>query len=218
MLFRNRADAGRRLAAPLKNFAGQDVVVLALPRGGVPVGFEVAQALGAPLDVFLVRKLRTPGQEELAMGAIASGGVRVLNQEVVQMLGISPQQIDAVAAKEARQLRRREHQYRGQRERVDVQGRTGILVDDGLATGSTMRAAVVARRLQKPEKVVVAVPVAARSSCAELRDEADTIVCLYAPLEFEAVGQWYLDFSQTTDKEVRDLLARTAVLTVRPAA
>lgn len=218
MLFRDRTEAGQRLAAELRDLAYTDSVVLALPRGGVPVGFEVARALDVPLDVFVVRKLGTPGQEELAMGAIAPGGVQVLNWDVVDACAISPQQIDAVAAREARELERREQQYRSNRERVDLRGRTVILVDDGLATGSTMRAAIAAVRQQKPTKVVVAVPVAARSTCAELQEEADETVCLYTPLQFHAVGQWYRDFSQTSDDEVRELLDRACDRAQRPAA
>jgi putative phosphoribosyl transferase len=218
MLFRDRTEAGQRLAAQLGDLADGDSVVLALPRGGVPVGFEVAQALNIPLDVCVVRKLGTPGQEELAMGAIASGGVRVVNWDVIDTFAISTQQIDAVATREARELERREREYRGSRERVDVRGRTVILVDDGLATGSTMRAAIAAVRQQRPKKVVVAVPVAARSTCADLQEEADEMVCLYAPLQFYAVGQWYQNFSQTTDEEVRELLERAAERAQRPAA
>ncbi len=218
MLFRDRSEAGRRLAAELKDFADGDTVVLALPRGGVPVGFEVAQALNVPLDVLVVRKLGTPGQEELAMGAIAPGGQRVLNWEVIDAVGISPQLIDAVAAREARELERREQEYRGNRERVDLRGRTVILVDDGLATGSSMRAAIAAVRQQEPNKVVVAVPVAARATCAELQEEADEVVCLYMPMQFHAVGRWYQDFSQVTDDEVCELLERASERVQRPAA
>lgn len=218
MLFRDRHEAGQRLAAPLRDLADGNSVVLALPRGGVPVGFEVARALNIPLDVFVVRKLGTPGQEELAMGAIGPGGVQVLNWDVVDACDISPQQIDAVAAREARELERREQRYRGNREQVELRGRTVILVDDGLATGSTMRAAIAAVRRQKPKKVVVAVPVAARSTCAEMQEEADGMVCLYTPLQFQAVGQWYQDFSQTTDEEVRELLERACERAQRPAA
>ncbi len=218
MLFRNRTEAGRRLAAQLGDLADGDSVVLALPRGGVPVGFEVARALNVPLDVCVVRKLGTPGQEELAMGAIASGGVLVVNWDVADTFAISQQQIDDVAAREAHELERREQEYRGNRDRVDLRGRTAILVDDGLATGSTMRAAIAAVRQQRPKKVVVAVPVAARSTCAELQEEADEMVCLYTPLQFYAVGQWYQNFSQTTDEEVRELLERAAERVQRPAA
>jgi putative phosphoribosyl transferase len=211
MLFQDRFEAGRLLGSQLKEFADRrDVVVLALPRGGVPVGFEVARALNAPLDVFIVRKLGVPGQEELAMGAIASGGVRVLNQDVLQALGIPAWQIDEVAAQEERELQRREHQYRGNREPLDVSGRIVIVVDDGLATGSTMRAAVAALRQQRPREIVVAVPVAARATCQELEQLADRTVCLYTPFEFFAVGQWYQEFSQTSDDEVRELLDRAS--------
>ncbi len=218
MLFRNRNEAGLRLAAQLTEFAGSDALVLALPRGGVPVAFEVAHSLHAPLDVFVVRKLGVPGREELAMGAIASGGIRVLNQKVVRDLRISSQQIDAVEAKEAREVQRREQEYRGSRERMDVRGCTAILVDDGLATGSTMRAAVAALRLQRPRLIVAAVPVAPPSICAELAREADRVVCLYTPPEFVSIGQWYQNFSQTSDEEVRELLDLAAEWARPPAA
>ena len=209
MLFRDRTDAGRRLAARMTEYAGRsDVLVLALPRGGVPVAFEVARALRAPLDVFLVRKLGVPGQEELAMGAIASGGVRVVNEAVVQHLDIAPEMIDAVTAREQGELERRERAYRDDRPAPDVRGRTVILVDDGLATGSTMRAAALALRQQGPARVVVAVPVASREACAEFRGEVNDIVCAATPEPFMGVGRWYEDFSQTTDEEVRSLLAR----------
>ncbi len=209
MLFRDRADAGRRLAAALQAYANRpDVLVLALPRGGVPVGFEVAKALNAPLDLFLVRKLGLPGHEELAMGAVASGGVRVLNREVVDALGVPDRVTDAVAAREERELERRERLYRGDRPPPMVRGRTAILVDDGLATGSTMKAAVLALRQQNPNRIVVAVPVASAETCDELRSEAEEVVCLSTPEPFYAVGQWYQDFSQTTDEEVRNLLQR----------
>jgi putative phosphoribosyl transferase len=207
--FADRHEAGRVLASHLMSYSGRDdVVVLALPRGGVPVGFEVAAALGAPLDVFLVRKLGVPGHEELAMGAIASGGVRVLNEQVVQGLRISPAQIDEVAAVEQTELERREHVYRGERALPDMRGKTGILVDDGLATGATMRAAAVALRRLGPAKVVVAVPAAAPETCEDFRHEVDEIVCARTPQPFYAVGAWYEDFSPTTDQEVRELLAR----------
>jgi predicted phosphoribosyltransferase len=211
MLFRDRFEAGRLLASQLADLANRpDVVVLALPRGGVPVGFEVARELNEPLDVFLVRKLGTPGQEELAMGAIASGGVRVLNREVVAALGISEQEIEAVARHEQRELERREHEYRGDRGPLDVRGRIAILVDDGLATGSSMRAAARALRQRRPAQIVVAVPVAARATCQDFEQEVDRVVCAFTPEPFFAVGQWYKQFSQTTDEEVRNLLKRAA--------
>ncbi len=210
MLFRDRTDAGRQLAARLTHYAGRDdVLVLALPRGGVPVGYEVAESLGAPLDVFLVRKLGTPGHEELAMGAIASGGVRVLNDQVVRMLRPSDAVIARVEAEERRELDRREREYRGGRPPLDVRGKTVILVDDGLATGSTMRAAVAAIRKLGPARVVVAVPVGAAETCEEFEGEADEAICAREPDPFYAVGAWYGDFSQTTDDEVKELLARS---------
>jgi predicted phosphoribosyltransferase len=205
--FRDRRDAGKQLAEKLKAYTNRpEVLVLALPRGGVPVAFEVAQALHAPLDIFLVRKLGVPGHEELAMGAIASGGVRVLNEEVVHTLGIHEQTIERVAAAEQHTLEERERAYRGERPRPVVRGRTVLLVDDGLATGATMRAAVVALRQQEPKRIVVAVPVAAVDTCEEFRAEVDEIVCAVTPEQFVAVGLWYQDFSQTTDEEVRELL------------
>jgi predicted phosphoribosyltransferase len=211
MYFRDRADAGRQLAAQLKDYAARPaLLVLALPRGGVPVGFEVAQALGAPLDIFLVRKLGLPGHEELAMGAVASGGTRVLNLDVVDTLHISNEVIDGVAAKEQAELERRERAYRGDRPAPDVRGRPVILVDDGLATGSTMRAAATALRQPGPARLVVGVPTAAPQTCDSFRDEVDEIVCAITPDPFYAVGLWYQDFSQTTDEEVRELLARAA--------
>jgi putative phosphoribosyl transferase len=213
MLFKDRFDAGQVLASKLWGFENRpDTVILALPRGGVPVGFEVAQALNAPLDVFVVRKLGVPEYEELAMGAIASGGVRVLNEDVVNALGISDEVIDRVAAKEERELERREHDYRDGRPPVDVQDRTVILVDDGLATGSSMRVAVLALKRKRPAKIVVAVPVAAPTTCAEFEPEVDQIICAVTPEPFHSVGQWYRDFSQTSDAEVRDLLRRAAGL------
>jgi predicted phosphoribosyltransferase len=207
--FRNRNDAGRQLAEKLAAYADRpDVLVLALPRGGVPVGYEVARALGAPLDVFLVRKLGVPGYEELAMGAVATGGVRVLNDEIVRGLGISEHEIDAVVARELRELSRRDRLYRGDRPPSDVAGRTVILVDDGLATGATMRAAVQALRQQQPGRIVAAVPTASPDTCQVLKAEADDVVCAMTPEPFLAVGHWYEDFTQTTDDEVRELLAR----------
>jgi putative phosphoribosyl transferase len=209
MIYRDRTEAGRRLARQLTDYADRpDVLVLALPRGGVPVAFEVARALRAPLDIFLVRKLGVPGHEELAMGAIASGGVRVLNEETLSYLRIPEEVIDAVAADELRELERRERAYRGDAPAPDVQGKTVILVDDGLATGSTMRAAAAALRQQQPARIVVAVPVSAVQTCDEYRMGVDEIVCAVTPEPFHAVGLWYKDFSQTTDEEVRALLAR----------
>ena len=210
-VFRDRTEAGRRLALRLGEYAGRpDVIVLGLPRGGVPVAYEVAQALGAPLDVFVVRKLGLPGQEELAMGAIASGGVMVLTDDVVRPLGIPSEVIDEVAERELRELQRRERLYRGGRPAPEVRGRTVILVDDGLATGSTMRAAVAALRRLGPERIVVAVPTAAPSTCEEFRHEADECLCEITPDPFYAVGVWYEDFAQTGDDEVRALLDRAA--------
>jgi len=207
--FRDRAVAGEVLTTRLTAYASSsDVLVLALPRGGVPVAFAVAAGLDAPLDVFLVRKLGVPGHEELAMGAIATGGVRVLNESVVRGQGISPETIDRVAALEGEEMARREEVYRDGRPAAGVAGRAVILVDDGLATGATMRAAVAALRRQGPRRVVVAVPVAAPSTCKELRAEVDEVVCALTPEPFYAVGLWYEDFSPTTDAEVHDLLAR----------
>lgn len=209
MLFEDRRDAGRALARKLAHQAGrQGVLVLALPRGGVPVAYEVARALGAPLDLFLVRKLGVPGHEELAMGAIATGGVRVLNHQVVSGFQIPAHVIERVASMEQAELERRERAYRGARPAPEVQGRTVILIDDGLATGSTMRAAVTALRQQEPERVIVAVPVGAVQTCEELRSLADEVVCAATPEPFFGVGQWYDDFSQTTDEEVHALLRR----------
>jgi predicted phosphoribosyltransferase len=211
MIFHDRTDAGRRLAAELNHYAEvPDVIVLALPRGGVPVGYEVAHALGAPLDVFLVRKLGVPGREELAMGAIASGGVRVVNREIVRELGLTDADLNEAAAHEWEELRRREEAYRDGRPAPDLRNRIVILVDDGLATGSTMRAAVAAVRRLDPAKVVVAVPVGAADTCREFGRIADEVVCIQTPEPFFSVGGWYRDFSQTTDEEVRDLLARFA--------
>ncbi|MGG6297807.1 phosphoribosyltransferase [Leptolyngbya sp. AN02str] len=209
--FQNRTDAGQLLAARLEFYAKQpNVLVLGLPRGGVPVAYEVATALNAPLDVCLVRKLGVPGQEELAMGAIASGGVRVLNHDVVDELGISRRTIDAVTAQELRELQRRDRLYRDDRPHPEVRDRIVILVDDGIATGSTMRAAIAVIRAQHPAKLIVAVPVAPLKACHELRAEVDELVCLMVPNDFYAIGLWYQDFSQTTDETVRCILARAA--------
>jgi putative phosphoribosyl transferase len=211
MLFRDRTDAGRQLAGRLRRYAGrEDVIVLALPRGGVPVAFEVASELRAPLDVFLVRKLGLPGREELAMGAIASGGARVINEEVVRELDVPEEVIDRVSEEEMAELRRRERAYRDDRPPPDVAGHIVILVDDGLATGSTMRAGVAALRELGPGRIVVAVPVGADTTCAALREEADEVVCAFRPEPFIAVGRWYDDFSQTSDEEVRELLGQAA--------
>lgn len=208
-VFRDRADAGRALAKKLMAYADRsDVQVLALPRGGVPVAFEVAKALHAPLDVFLVRKLGVPGNEELAMGAIAPGGVRVLNEEVVQGLRVPDSVIEAVTAREEEELRRRQQQYRDDLPPPNVRGRTVILVDDGLATGASMRAAVAALRQMQPAKIIVAVPTAAPSTCREFQSEVDELVCAITPEPFYGVGLWYDDFSQTSDQEVRNLLKR----------
>jgi predicted phosphoribosyltransferase len=209
--FQDRFDAGTTLAAQLAQYADRDdVVVLALPRGGVPVGFEVAKALQASLDVFLVRKLGVPGHEELAMGAIASGGVQVLNEDVVAALDVPPERIVAVAAAEEQELERRLRAYRSGRPPPDVKDKVVILVDDGLATGSSMRAAVEALRGLGPERIVVAVPTAAAETCERLAAEADEVVCASMPRPFHAVGLSYQDFSQTTDAEVSDLLRRAA--------
>jgi putative phosphoribosyl transferase len=209
--FRDRAEAGRALARALAHYSGRDdVVVLALPRGGVPVGYEVAKELGAPLDVFLVRKLGVPGHEELAMGAIASGGVLVLDEGVLRWLGISEHQLQRTLAKELDELRRREAAYRDGRPLPDLKGKTVILVDDGLATGASMQAAARAVRRHEPARIVIAVPVASRATCDRFRDEVDEVVCAVTPAPFHAVGNWYEDFSQTTDDEVRELLALSA--------
>jgi putative phosphoribosyl transferase len=211
--FLNRQDAGRQLAAKLIRYgADPTVLVLGLPRGGVPVAYEVARFLQAPLDVFVVRKLGVPGHRELAMGAIASGGTRVLNRDVIQALRIAPEAVEAVADSELREIERQERAFRGSLPAPEFSGRTLIVVDDGLATGSTMRAAVGALRQSHPAHIVVAVPVAAAETVLRLREEADSVVCLSAPLDFYAVSMWYDDFSQTTDEEVRNLLeASTAV-------
>jgi len=221
--FADRHEAGNVLASRLRHYAGRpDVVVLALPRGGVPVAFEVAKALRAPLDIFVVRKLGVPMHRELAMGAIASGNVRVLNKDVIDWYRISERAIEDAVREESRELERGEREYRQGRPLIDLHGRTVILVDDGLATGSTMRAAVLAVRHHGPARVVVAVPVGAPSTCEEFADISDETVCVRTPEPFSAVGQWYADFTQTTDDEVRALLRehaeRLAVPGRRPSA
>ena len=209
--FANRAEAGRLLAEKLEKYAGRtDVVVLGLPRGGVPVAYEVAQRLGVSLDVFVVRKLGVPGFEELAVGAIASGGVRVLNEDIMRSLPNADQLIESVTEKETVELERREQTYRDGRPAPELRDRVVILVDDGLATGATMRAAVAALRQRGVAKIVVAAPVGAPDTCRELEQEADETICATAPEFFQAVGQYYEDFSQTSDEEVRELLARAA--------
>jgi predicted phosphoribosyltransferase len=209
--FSDRHQAGRALAKRLMDYKDRpDVVVLALPRGGVPVAFEVAQALNAPLDVFIVRKLGVPGHEELAMGAIASGGVRVLNPEVLLRLRIDTWHVDAIAKEELQELERRAREYRGDRPLPDLHGKTVILIDDGLATGATMRAAAKALHHFGPAKIVVAVPAASPETCDEFRAEVDEIICAITPDPFYSVGSWYKDFSQTSDEEVHDLLARAS--------
>ena len=209
--YSNRSEAGHALARELSHYANRrDVVVLALPRGGVPIGFEIAHALHAPLDIFLVRKLGVPQYEELAMGAIASGGTRVLNETVVRQLRLTAETIEEVSRREHQELERREKAFRDGRQQVSVSNRICILVDDGLATGSTMRAAVMALKRQNPQRVIVAVPVAASDTCAEFETLADEVICLYTPEPFMAVGRWYDDFAQLTDEEVRDYLERAA--------
>jgi putative phosphoribosyl transferase len=207
--FRDRAEAGRALARVLSHYAGRDdVIVLALPRGGVPVAAEVAKELRAPLDVFLVRKLGVPGHEELAMGAIASGGVLVLEEGVLRWLGISEEQVQRALTRELDELRRREAAYRNGRPLPDLKGKTVILVDDGLATGASMQAAARAVRRHQPARIVIAVPVASRATCDQFRDDVDEVVCAVTPEPFYAVGNWYEEFSQTSDEEVRELLER----------
>src|SRR5689334_19879818 len=209
--FLNRTDAGRQLAAELTRYgARSDVLVLGLPRGGVPVAFEIAMAIDAPLDVFVVRKLGLPGHEEFGIGAIASGGVRVVDESVLRSYGVDANTLDQITERERRELERREHLYRDDRPFPPVQNRTVILVDDGLATGSTMRAAVAALRAEGPRAVVIAVPVGAPETCAAMRRLADRVVCLETPDPFYAVGLWYDDFEQTTDDQVHELLERAA--------
>jgi putative phosphoribosyl transferase len=204
--FKDRRDAGRKLAQKLSAYAGQsNVLILALPRGGVPVAYEVALALNAPLDIFIVRKLGLPGREELAMGAVASGGVRVLNGDVIRMLSIPEEVIHFVAKRELQELQRREKLYRRDRPSPEVRDRTVILVDDGLATGASMRAALAGLRAQHPARIVVAVPTAAPDVCKAFQSEVDEIVCAITPEPFYGVGRWYEDFSQVTDEEVQML-------------
>jgi putative phosphoribosyl transferase len=209
-VYRDRHDAGKRLAKRLSAYAHRpDVLILALPRGGVPVAYEAAQALNAPLDVFIVRKLGVPDHEELAMGAIASGGIQVLNYDVICALDIPEEIIEKIVAREQKELERREQLYRDGRPAPDVKGQTVILIDDGLATGATMRAALRALREQEPARLIVAVPVAAPSTCLELLGEADDVICTSTPEPFFGVGLWYQNFEQTSDQEVHDLLAQT---------
>ena len=209
--FANRTEAGKVLATRLAAYANTlNTLVLALPRGGVPVAYEVAIRLHLPLDVMVVRKLGVPGREEMAFGAIASGGVRLLNRETIRSWQISKRAIESITAQEQRELERRENAYRDDRPKPVIKGKTILLIDDGLATGATMHAAVTALRQQHPARIVVAVPTAAPSTCAQFRHEVDEIVCAITPDPFEAVGRWYKDFTQTTDDQVRDLLHRAA--------
>ncbi len=212
-MFRNRTDAGQKLASKLPAYYGQpDVLVLALPRGGVPVGYEVGKALHAPVDVFVVRKLGVPWNPELAMGAVATGGVRVLEAETIRALAIPSEEIAKVAAEEEREVERRERAYRGGRAPLQIAGKKVILVDDGIATGSTMRAGVAALRRHQPARIVIAVPVAPRATCSMLRTVADEVVCLIEAEDFFAIGEWYEDFSQLTDEDVQKLLGNNAGL------
>lgn len=219
MRFENRTEAGRKLAEELASYGGEkNLLILALPRGGVPVAFEVAKALRAPLDVFVVRKLGVPGQEELAMGAIASGGVQVLNEEVISHLGIFDEVIARVSANEQQELERREFTYRSGRAAPEIAGKTVILVDDGLATGATMRAAVEAVRAQRPRKLIVAVPTGTPETCGLLKRMVDKVICLITPVPFGGVGAWYRDFSQTSDREVQQLLKEAEELVSEASA
>ncbi|MGA2511747.1 MAG: phosphoribosyltransferase [Candidatus Acidiferrales bacterium] len=214
MVFQDRQEAGRKLAERLRAYANRnDVVVLGIPRGGVPVAFEVARALRAPLDIFLSRKLGVPGQEELAFGAIATGGTRVLDREIIEAVGISEEQIEQITAKVKTELERRENLYRGAQPPLRVEGLTVLLIDDGIATGSSMRAAIKALRQMKPARVVVAVPVAPQSTCSRLALEVDELICVHTPKDFYAIGQFYEDFSQVADEEVTALLRQA----VQPA-
>jgi len=217
-VFQNRMEAGQLLATKLARYANRkDVIVLGLPRGGVPVAYEVARALNAPLDVFIVRKLGVPNHRELAMGAIATGGVRVINEGVVESLGLSQLTIDAVAAEEQKELTRRETAYRGDRPAPTIHGRTVLLIDDGIATGSTMRAAIQAVSKQSPARLVVAVPTMAASSYRQFELLVDELIALMTPEDFHAVGQWYEDFGQTTDEEVTHLLASASHVSEAPS-
>jgi predicted phosphoribosyltransferase len=212
-LFKDRADAGKKLVKELSKYANRsDVLILALPRGGVPVAFEVAKELNVEMDIFIVRKLGVPGNEELAMGAIASDNIRVLNEDVVSSYQISEKTIDIVAVREIRELERRESAYRGNRPKPEIKGKTVILIDDGLATGATMRAAVAALKTKNPAKIVVAVPTAAADTCMFFKEKVDEIICVATPEPFYGVGAWYDDFSQTTDKEVCDLLDKAVLI------
>jgi predicted phosphoribosyltransferase len=217
MLFADRREAGRLLATRLRDYRGPDTIVLALPRGGIPVGYEVARAVGVPLDVFVVRKLGVPGHEELAMGAIASGDVVVLNPELIDQLGLPHEAIEAVLDAERRELRRRDSAYRERAAPLDVRGRTAILVDDGLATGATMLAAIEALRKLVPARIIVAVPVAPPDTCQVLSAAADAVVCAVTPQPFHGVGLWYRDFSQTTDDEVKELLRAARSIESQPS-
>lgn len=215
MHFQNRTEGGRALAEKLLDYRDQpDVLVLALPRGGVPVAAEVAQALRLPLDVFLVRKLGAPGNEELALGAVATGGVRVLNQSIIEAFEVTQAELDSIIAAEQQELERRQRAYRDGLPPPEIRDRTVLLIDDGLATGATMYAAVLALRQQQPARIVVGVPVAAPETCAEFRDEVDEIVCAITPEPFYGVGMWFRDFEQTSDDEVRELLAQTRDLSM----
>ena len=215
-VFKDRTDAGKQLAQALSAYDGRsDVVVLGLPRGGVPVAFEVAKKLRAPLDVFIVRKLGVPGHQELAMGAIASGGVQVLNRDVTRQLHLRQEAIDAVAKKERQELENREKAYRGERPGIDIQGKIAILVDDGIATGASMRAAVQGLQKHNPAKIVVAAPVASQEACRDFEELADEVVCLETPWSFGGVGAWYETFSQTTNGEVRNLLERASAFAAK---
>jgi predicted phosphoribosyltransferase len=207
--FKDRHDAGRQLAEELTNYQNrEDVILLALPRGGVPVGYEIARELGIRLDVYLVRKLGVPGHEELAFGAISTGGVKTFNEDVVRSVGLTDREIDPVVEREEAELRRREEAYRGDAPAPEIEDQVAILVDDGLATGASMRAAVESVRQQGPKETVVAVPTAPPDTCQKLSRTADAVYCLMTPEPFGGVGAWYEDFAQTSDEEVRELMAQ----------